>query len=143
MEIEHAVSSASCSWALLSRLPCFHLSLDSTPSLRHLIGFFLIAFQLRAAVWVEPAELRPRLFGFSYLQLQGLKNDLLLGGLQLPILETFDISHICSSNVLCQADRECTDEVFLTRSWSLRFLMAVVSAGTISSSLSLLSYFLT
>lgn len=84
---------------LLYCLPCFHLSLDSTPSFRHLIGFFLIAFQLRAAVWVEPAELRPRLFGFRYLQLQGLKNDLLLGGLQLPILETFDILHICLHNV--------------------------------------------
>lgn len=80
---------------LLSCLPCFHLSPDSAPSFRDLIGFFLIAFQLRAAVWVEPAEHRPRLFGFRYLQLQGLKNDLLLCGLELPVLETFDISQIC------------------------------------------------
>lgn len=76
---------------LLSSLPCFHLSFDSAPSFCHLIGLFLIAIQLRAAVWVELAELRPRLFGFRYLQLEGLKNDLLLGGLVLPILETFDI----------------------------------------------------
>lgn len=95
-------------WVLLFRLPCLHLSLDSTPPLRHLIGFFLIEFQLRAAIWMEPAELRPGLFGFGYLQLQGLKDDLLLCGLLLPILETLDISRMCFSDV----DHERADGKF-------------------------------
>lgn len=71
----------------LSCLPCLHLSLDSAPPLCHLIGSFLVAFQLGAAVWVEPAELRPRLFGSTHLRLQSLKDVLLLGELSLPLLE--------------------------------------------------------
>lgn len=71
----------------LSFLPCLHLSLDPAPSLCQLIGSVLVTFQLRAAVWVEPAERRPRLSGSIYLRLQSVKDVLVLSELSLPILE--------------------------------------------------------
>lgn len=39
---------------------------------------------------MEPAELRPRLFGSGYLRLQSLKDVLLLGEVTLPLLEKKD-----------------------------------------------------
>lgn len=72
---------------ILSSSPCLHLSLDSAPPLCHLIGSLLVALQLWAAVWVEPAELRPHLFGSIYFRQQRLEDVLLLGKLSLPLLE--------------------------------------------------------
>lgn len=70
----------------MSCSPCLHLSLDSTPPLCHLIGSLLVALQLGAAVWVEPAELRAHLFGPTHLQLQRLEDALVLDKLSLPLL---------------------------------------------------------
>lgn len=67
-------------------LPSLYLSLDSTPPLCRLIGSFLIAFQLWAAIWVESVELGSHLFGTVYLRLQGVKDVLVLHELSLPFL---------------------------------------------------------
>lgn len=67
--------------------PCLHLTFDSTPSFCYLIGFVLVALELRAAVRVEPVELKPRLFGLTYLHLQRLEDSFLLTKLSLPLLK--------------------------------------------------------
>lgn len=124
-------------------LPCLYLCLDSTPPLCRLIGSFLIAFQLWAAIWVESVELGSHLFGTVYLRLQGVKDVLVLHELSLPFLgkkkKTKSLKILTAFLFIWWL---CVSGC-VTPSWSLRLLMAVMSAGTISSSLSLLSFFLT
>lgn len=71
----------------LTALPCLHLPLDSIPPLCNLTGSFLIAFQLRAAIWVESVELGTDLFGTIDMRLQSVKDVLVLSKLSLPLLK--------------------------------------------------------